>query len=146
MTPSISWPTSLPAAQYNGRNTETVSPVITTQFASGRNRVRRAFTAVPVYQEVEWKMTRAQAVQFETWFKNTLIDGTIWFLMELEIPQGRGPWAFRFTDIYRGPNLIGGAQNGRWVYQARLEQWLRPEDGRPQRYRITESGAYRVLE
>ena len=145
MTPSIIWPTQLPAAQRSGRNSEIVSPTVTTQFASGRNRVRRAFTAVPVFQDVEWKMTRAQAVAFEKWFKDTLKDGSEWFLMELDLPQGRGPWAFQFMGPYRGPLLLGPS-TGLWQYTARLQQWLRAEDNRPQRYRITESGAYRVLE
>lgn len=143
MTPSIIWPSALPAAQRSGRNSEIVSPTVTTQFASGRNRVRRAFTAVPVYQDVEWKMTRDKAVRFEAWFKNTIKDGSEWFLMELDLPQGRGPWAFQFMGPYRGPLLLGSS-TGLWQYTARLQQWVRPEDGRPQRYRITTGGIIRV--
>ena len=127
MTPSITWPSTLPAAQRVGRNSEMVSPTVTTQFASGRNRVRRAFTAVPVFQDVEWKMTRAQAVAFEKFFRDTLKDGSEWFLMELDLPQGRGPWAFQFIGPYRGGNLLGPSTS-MWQYTARLQQWLRPED------------------
>lgn len=146
MTPSIVWPPMLPCVQYEGRSTENISPTVTTQFASGRNRVRRAFTAVPVMQDVEWKMTREQASFFEHWFKTTLKDGSEWFLMELELPQGSGPWAFQFMGIYEGPALLGSAEHGRWQYRARLQQWVRPADGRPQAYRITEDGIYRILE
>lgn len=125
MTPTIFWPETLPCPQYEGRACQVVDPTIRTDFASGRSRVRRAFTSVPVAQTVEWKMTRAQAVEFERFFREDLKDGSEWFSMEMVLPQGKGPWAFRFVSIYEGPVLVGAPDTGVWVYRAELEQWLR---------------------
>lgn len=122
MTPTIQYPTDLPCVLFEGRSHQTVEPTVRTQLASGRARVRRAFTAVPVTQDVRWIMNGTQAAQFESWFKNDLKDGAEWFSMEMLLPQGRGPWAFRFNGVYAGPVRIGPDL---WSISAQLEQWLR---------------------
>lgn len=146
MIPQYDWPPYLPPPQRSGRSAQVVNPKITHQLASGRTRERRLFTAVPVMHNVEWKFTRQQSAQFENWFKFTIKDGTEWFLMNLNLPQGKGPWAFRFVGIYSGPDLLGPLDGGVWVVTARLEQWLRADEVDRRQYRILEDGTYRILE
>lgn len=125
MNPDYAWPSDLPPVQRSSRSARTVNPKMTHSLASGRTRERRLFTAVPVFQEVEWKFTTEQAARFERWFRETLKDGTEWFTMRLHLPQGDGPYPFRFSGIYTGPDLIGPREDGVWVVTATLEQWLR---------------------
>lgn len=126
MTPTIFWPEHFPAALLSGRKNNVVSPMIRTEFASGRSRARRKFTAVPVIHNVSWLFKTPQlASEFEQWFAETLQDGTEWFGMELVLPQGKGPWPFQFQTIYSGPDMMDGPVGRRWVVEAELVQWLR---------------------
>ena len=126
MTPDKQWPAGLPCVQFEGKTTRVVSPTIATVFATGRSRVRRAFTAVPVVHEVSWRMTGAQVVIFEEWFASDLKDGAEWFSMDMPLPQGDGPWAFQFVEVYEGPDRLAPDT---YEIRAVLQQWLRPVDG-----------------
>lgn len=146
MTPSVAWPSGMPCPLYEGKTQRIVDPTVRTPLASGRTRVRRAFTSVPVDHQVTWRMTRAQAAQFESFYRATLTDGTLWFAMPLPLPQGDGPWAFQFAGPYSGPDKIGPD-----VYEVRaaLQQWLRAGEAVPidqDTYRELESGEFRILE
>lgn len=127
MTPMIQYPPNLPCVLFEGKTQQITDPASSTTFASGRNRRRRNFTAVPVLHSVMWRFSSQQQVaQFETWFRDTLKDGVEWFSMPMRLPQGDGPWAFQFVRIYEGPDRIGPDI---WEVRAQLQQWLRPAGG-----------------
>lgn len=126
MTPTVQYPDHLPEVLFDGWSQTITDPTTRTTFASGRNRVRRNFTAVPVTHSVKWRFESSEhAADFEAWFHNNLKDGAEWFLMELRLPQGVGPWAFQFMGIYGGPNRIGPDI---WEVSATIQQWLRAGD------------------
>lgn len=145
----IEWPDDLPAAQI-GEQYAPIDPQIRTPMQSGRVFVRRNFTAVPVAVQLRWVMRDAQAALFEEFYRVDLEDGTAWYEMPLDLPQGRGPWMVQFQGIYTGPrrlNAPGG--EGAWEYSADMMLFLRPGEQMPvdrNVYRVTESGAYRILE
>lgn len=128
MNPGIYWPDDFPSALLSERGTRAASPITRTQFASGRARMRRDFTAVPVLHSVSFVLNTEQAKRFEAWFRNRLQDGTEWFWMPIALPQGDGPWTVRYTDIYSGPTPLGPRTGRLWKYTAEVEQWLRAVD------------------
>ena len=146
----IEWPDELPAPLI-GTQYRPIDPQIRTPMQSGRVFVRRNFTAVPVAFPVRWAMkSDAQAALFEDFYRVTLEDGTLWFETPLLTPQGRGPWLVQFQGIYTGPRLLTPPGGSRvWEYSADLLMFLRPGEQMPEDrnvYRVTESGAYRILE
>lgn len=127
---SIVWPSALPAMRF-GSTWRPQSPQIASNLESGRVRIRRNFTAAPVFNEVEFIMDDAQAVAFEAFYRDTLKDGTEWFMMDVLLPQGRGPRKMQFMGIYEGPTRINSPSHskGFWRYTANLQMFLRPTDG-----------------
>lgn len=114
----IQYPPSLPLPLRNGYGANTASPLMRTEMQSGRARQRRKFTNVPVFAGVSWILTRPQAMIFESWFKNTLVDGAEWFTIKLRLPIGFKDFECRFVDIPQGPELVGIEL---WRYTADLE-------------------------
>lgn len=123
----IYWPEELPAPLI-GTEFAPIDPQIRTPMQSGRVFVRRNFTAVPVPFTARWAMkTDEQAVQFESFYKDTLKDGTLWFNMPLNLPQGRGGQLVQFQGIYSGPTRLNAPNgNGVWEYSANMMIFLRP--------------------
>jgi hypothetical protein len=72
---------------------------------------------------VTWTFTDVEAQTFEAWFRDAITDGSAWFNMKLRTPGGESSKVCRFTDIYQGPNIIGGNY---WQYTAELELYDRP--------------------
>ena len=125
---SIIYPTTLPPP-LAGVSFSPENPQLSTKMESGRTIVRRKFTAVPVKFSLKWVMTDSQAVEFESFYKNILKDGSEWFMMKMLTPQGRQLRKVRFDGIYSGPNRInsGGNVKGYWEYSSKMEMFLRPE-------------------
>lgn len=150
MTPSVIWPSSLPAAQLMNKQGQVVDPQIRTPLTSGRTRVRLAFDAVPVNWSFSLVCTDEQAVDFEDFYANTTKNGTLWFAMHFDLPQGRGPWPFQFVGALPVPMRIGAPSHGLWRYDGiQVQQWLRASKVEPidaDVYRELESGEYRILE
>lgn len=67
-------------------------------------------------------MTSAQAVEFESFYKDDVMDGTLWFSMPLVTVQGDGAQFVRFMGAYSfqkvGVDL--------WEYSANMQMYLRP--------------------
>lgn len=120
---TIYYPPGLPVGLHAGRAYQIQSPLMRTTLSSGRARQRRRFTDVPQYAKISWMFTDAEAVTFETWWRDGLTDGALWFEMPLKVPEGFSHYVCRFTDVYSGPNLIGP---NLWGYSAELEMFERP--------------------
>ena len=104
-----------------------MSPELTfmrTQLQSGRSRQRRKYTSVPTSGSVSWVMSRAQALVFEAWFRDVVIDGASWFYMPRKTPLGMQSQATRFTAM-PDPEPFGP---NRWKYSSSVETWGRPVD------------------
>lgn len=114
---------ALPVPLQDGYGLSPISPLKRTAQTSGRARQRRLYTSTPTVASVSWTLTDSQAQAFETWFRDALTDGAAWFNMNLRTPGGEASKVCRFTDIYDGPNLIGGNY---WQYTAELELYERP--------------------
>lgn len=147
----IFWPSELPMPRI-GTEYKPVDPQLRTPMQSGRTFVRRNFTAVPVNFTASWVIKGdANAALFEDFYRLDLEDGTLWFEMPLLLPQGRGERLVQFQGIYSGPRRLNapGASDGVWEYSANMQMFLRPGETAPvdrNVYRVTESGAYRILE
>jgi hypothetical protein len=77
---------------------------------------------------VRWRLSDSEAMLFEAWFRDVLVDGYHWFECPLktpETPDGLRAYAARFTDIYDGPKLVSGSIS-LWDFTATLELRERP--------------------
>ena len=73
-----------------------------------------------------------QALAFEAFYKDTLIDGTLWFGLPTVLPQGRANRKAQFMGIYSGPLRLNapGFERGVWEYTATLQLYSRgAQDG-----------------
>ncbi|CAM3408143.1 hypothetical protein BS639_17910 [Rouxiella silvae] len=123
-TSNINYPADyLPTPLQDGFGLTPISPLLRTQFTSGRARQRRLYKSTPTQAAVTWLFTEGESQLFEAWFSEGLTDGVSWFNMPLRTPLGLGDYVCRFTDIYDGPVLVGGKY---WQFTATLELWERP--------------------
>lgn len=114
----------LPMPLQEAYGFQPASPLRRTQLTSGRARQRRVYLSTPTRASVTWFMeTDGQAQLFEAWYRDTIMDGAAWFLMELQTPLGVEIYKCRFTDIYSGPTLVAPMY---WKFTATLELWERP--------------------
>jgi hypothetical protein len=77
---------------------------------------------------VRWRLNDSEAMLFEAWFRDVLVDGYHWFECPLKTPETPGglrSYAARFTDIYDGPKLVSGSIS-LWDFTATLELRERP--------------------
>lgn len=124
ITTDIDYPSDLPWPVRDGYDTNHVSPFTRTNMESGRARQRRKFSSVPSVVSVTWIFNGDnQAAAFELWFRQNIHDGADWFNCPLKTPVGEKQYVCRFTDMYRGPTLIGLCA---WRVTATLEVWERP--------------------
>ena len=123
ITTDIDFPVDLPCPLREGYDLNPVQSFSRTTMESGRARQRRKFTSVPEMVNVSWHFKENEAAAFEIWFQEIIHDGTDWFNVELKTPVGEKPYVARFTEMYKGPSLIG---QGKWRIQAVLEIWERP--------------------
>ena len=119
----IIYPPQLPLPLRDSYSLKPVSPLMRTPLNSGRSRQRRKFTSVPTEPSVQWLFNDQQAAFFEAWFARTLEDGTRWFEMPLQTPEGFHNYQCRFTDIYSELELVGVDH---WRTSAVLEMLKRP--------------------
>ncbi|WP_324710397.1 hypothetical protein [Pseudomonas citronellolis] len=119
----IEYPEDLPFPQRSGYGFTPVSPLLRSELQSGRARQRRRFTSTPTVGSFTWLLSDTQAVLFEAWFKEVLLDGSQWFECPLKAPMGKKAYVARFMDIYSGPVLFGRSH---WQYSANLELRERP--------------------
>lgn len=123
ITTNINYPhDSLPVPLHEGYGLKPVSPLLRTSLTSGRARQRRRYMSTPTMASVTWTFTDVEAQAFEAWFRDAITDGSAWFNMKLRTPGGESSKVCRFTDIYQGPNIIGGNY---WQYTAELELYDR---------------------
>lgn len=119
----IQYPAGLPYPLRQGYGLTPVSPLRRSELQTGRARQRRSYTSVPTMADVSWLMNDRQAMIFEGWFRDGLLDGAQWFDCPLKLPTGTRTYVARFVDIYHGPVLVGRSH---WQYSARLELRERP--------------------
>lgn len=112
----IEWPDDLPALLF-GTEYKPRDPQLRTKLQNGRTVTRRNFTAVPVDFNARWFMTDAQAVRFEQFYQTDTQDGSLWFEMELKLPQGHVERFVRFSGTYSHRRLA----HNLWVYSCAME-------------------------
>lgn len=115
---TVYYPEGLPRGLHSGRRYQLVSPLMRSDLSSGRSRQRRKFTSVPEAVSVSWFFNDLQGQAFEAWWRDSLIDGSIWFECPLDHPMGYTFYTCRFTDVYSGPSRVGP---NLWSYSAELE-------------------------
>lgn len=115
---AIQYPAELPFPLRQDYGLQTTSPLQRTQMDSGRFRSRRRFSSVPTTFTVSWIMNDFQAQVFESWFRDTIMDGAAWFEVSLKTPLGLQPVEARFAEMYSGPLLVGVSS---WRFSAQLE-------------------------
>ena len=112
------YPNGLPRGLRGGRSMQLVNPLQRTELSSGRARQRRRFTSVPETVQVAWLFNDLQGQAFEAWWRDTLVDGALWFECPLDTPLGYRLYTARFTSVYSGPSPVGPTL---WSYSAELE-------------------------
>lgn len=115
---TVYYPEGLPRGLHSGRRYQLVSPLMRSDLSSGRARQRRRFTSVPEAVSVSWLFNGVQGQTFEAWWRDSLIDGSIWFECPLDHPLGYDLYTCRFTGPYDGPTRVGP---NLWSYSAELE-------------------------
>lgn len=124
ITTDIDFPADLPCGLRDGYVLNPVQPFVRTDMKSGRSRQRRAFTSVPTMVNVSWLFRHdGQAAAFEAWFRDAIDDGAQWFNAPLRTPVGMQNYICRFTEMYKGPSLIGA---NLWRVDCTLEIFERP--------------------
>lgn len=112
------YPQGLPRGLHSGRSYQIVSPLQRTELSSGRARQRRRFTSVPEMASVGWLFNDVQGQAFEAWWRDSLVDGSLWFECPLDTPLGYRLYTARFTGAYGGPSRVGP---NLWSYTGELE-------------------------
>lgn len=112
------YPDGLPRGLHSGRKYQLHSPLMRSELVSGRARQRRRFTSVPEAVSVGWLFNDLQGQAFEAWWRDVLVDGSLWFECLLDHPLGYAHYTCRFTDVYSGPSRVGPKL---WSYSAELE-------------------------
>jgi len=108
----------------SGYGLKPVSPLIRTTMTSGRSRLRRKYISTPTIANVVWIFRKEEQAQlFEAWYRDSIIDGSAWFMMRLRTPIGVDFYKCRFVDIYDGPVLV---PVNSWQFTANVELWERP--------------------
>jgi hypothetical protein len=108
----------------SGYGLKPVSPLIRTTMKSGRSRLRRKYISTPTIANVVWLFRKEEQAQlFEAWYRDSILDGSAWFMMRLRTPIGVDFYKCRFVDIYEGPFLV---PVNSWQFTANVELWERP--------------------
>ena len=115
---TVYYPESLPRGLHNGRKYQLQSPLMRSDLVSGRARQRRRFTSVPEGVTVTWLFRGVQGQAFEAWWRDQLVDGSLWFECPLDHPLGYDFYTCRFTGPYDGPSRVGPDL---WSYSGELE-------------------------
>ena len=113
---SIVWPSSLPQAlRLDGLQGQPKTNVIRTTMDAGPQKQRRRYTVSTKDFNGTILITEAERRIFENFYKNTIADGSLRFLMK--DPQTLQFQEFRFREIYREENI-----NGLWKITMPLEK------------------------
>lgn len=116
---AIMYPSALPRGLYAGRSYQLVDPLVRSELQSGRARQRRRFSNVPEGAQVSWLFNSVQARAFIAWWRDALVDGSLWFECPLDHPgEGYQNYTCRFTGVYTGPSRTGPDL---WSVSAELE-------------------------
>lgn len=118
---SISWPESLPCPRF-GITYAVADPQLKAPLEDGYSTYRRKLTAVPVDFPASWMLSGAQGVEFESFYREILLDGTLWFSMPLVTVQGNGAQFVRFMGAYSFQRVGSDL----WEYSANMQMYLRP--------------------
>lgn len=112
------YPEDLPRGLHSGRKYQIASPLMRSDLVSGRSRQRRKFTSVPEAVSVSWLFNDGEGQLFEAWWRDDLVDGSLYFECPLDHPLGYSQYTARFTGPYSGPMRVGPEL---WSYTAELE-------------------------
>lgn len=115
---TIFYPDGLPLGLLADNSYQLVSPLQRSDLESGRARQRRRFTSVPEQRSISWLFTPAEARAFIAWFRDSLVDGSLWFECRLLTTMGLETYQVRFIDVYQGPRAVGPTL---WSISANVE-------------------------
>lgn len=115
---TVYYPEGLPVGLHSGRSYQLQSPLLRSDLESGRARQRRRFTNVPMGAKINWLFNDSEGQLFEIWWRDQLVDGSLWFECPLDTPIGFQDYTCRFTGVYSGPSRVGP---NLWAYSAELE-------------------------
>ncbi|MDI3356978.1 hypothetical protein MO767_21885 [Pseudomonas sp. UYIF39] len=118
----LTMPDGIPLPLREGYGFKPTSPIVRSQFVTGRARNRRRYLSVPTEVSVSWLCNAEQAKLFEGWCKWG-IGWADWFMCPIRSPLGLVQTKAQFTDIYDGPKLVGV---NLWRYTAVLSLFEMP--------------------
>lgn len=103
----VRFPENLPNALFDGHSKRKIDGVQRTQMQSGRTFARLEFSDTPNDFTLSWRMTQAQAFQFELWHANAIKGGALEFIMPVMMTDGFRDRVCKFMGMYQGPDRIG---------------------------------------
>lgn len=112
------FPALLPAASLSSYGYRPGENLIRTEMENGPAKVRRRFISVPTDVNVTWKFSRAELATFESFFRNTIYDGSGWFQIKLVNGSGETLCTARFKEPYQAETL---SRENVWRITATLE-------------------------
>jgi hypothetical protein len=113
----ITWPTTLPLPFIDYTGTVRMA-TLSSSLQQGRIDRRQRFTvSIPTLQ-VQWILSAAELVAFQTFFNTTLHGGTALFEMELKYPRNTelNSWVVRFLQGYQARRV-----DSFWIISVPLE-------------------------
>ncbi len=117
----IAYPKELPYPLREGYGFEQTNNISRTEMASGRSRQRVEFKNAPSMVQLSWLFNSGQAALFEYW--SSQMVGAGWFSIRLLSPLGFDKAEVRFSEVPRGPVLVGVSN---WKFTAVCELRKRP--------------------
>lgn len=113
--------TGLPLPLRDGYALNPVNKIASTEFEVGRGVQRWEYDDAPLYPEVSWLFTDAEARLFVAWTNQVAKAG--WFTMRLVTPMGFDDLVVRLKTTPKGAELAGRYA---WRYTATLEVEFEP--------------------
>lgn len=95
------YPAQLPSPDVAGYEYTGDDPLVRTDMESGAPRVRRRYTAVANNVIFTWSFSQAELALFEGWHRHVLMDGAIWFDVQLASGAGINAVQALFKKRYR---------------------------------------------
>jgi hypothetical protein len=123
MTPTVSFPTTLPNVKMSSYSFAPVNSNIRTEMDSGMAKVRRRFLAAPTDFNVTWELSMAELGIFEKFYQNDVLSGSVWFNISLVNGVGQTVYAARFKEPYK---VSTTNREYLWAVTATLETLSRP--------------------
>lgn len=113
MAEAPTMPSDIPNPKADSYGLQTVNPLQSTQFGSGRVRVRENWRNVPQRVTLTYRLSDYQMQLFEGFLKHECRNGAAKFTQPLRMPRSTEckNYYVQLEEIYSGPTWVDGTHN-----------------------------------